>query len=193
MSDQTNIKKGQPLKESPGTYDIPERYEMIEGIRYDFSPSPKYVHQVILGNLYIAVRTSCYANGRVILAPMDVHFDKGDNVVQPDLIFIANENLHIIRDGYVFGVPDLLVEILSPSTGTKDKTVKKAMFARFGVKEYWIVDPIYFTVDQFRLINGGYQLIATYGDDDAIVSSPQFVCMAIAFQDIFALVDRPQD
>ncbi|HEY0828052.1 MAG TPA: Uma2 family endonuclease [Bacilli bacterium] len=193
MSEPLNKKKKETVKEKSGTYDIPERYEMIGGIRYDFLPSPKYVHQIIIGNLYLAMYTSCHPKGRVILAPMDVHFDEGDNVAQPDIIFIANENLHIIRDGYVFGAPDLLIEILSPSTGKKDKTVKKAMFEQFGVKEYWLVDPTYFTVDQFLLIDNKYVLIATHGLEEAVVTSPQFACMAVPLKDIFASVERPED
>jgi Uma2 family endonuclease len=127
---------------------------------------------------------SCRERGIIILAPMDVHFDDGDNIAQPDLIFIANENRKIIRDGFVFGAPDLLVEVLSESTGRRDKTLKKSMYERFGVKEYWTVDPIYRTVDQFLLVDGRYQFMDTLSEDH-MLKSPQFECIHIKLSSIF--------
>lgn len=183
------------VKEPSGFYDVPERFEIIEGVRYDFLASPKITHQVILTSLYNAIHTTCSPSGIIIVAPMDVHLDS-DNIVQPDLIFILNENLHIIQDGWVKGVPDLLVEILSPSTGSRDKVRKKALYERFGVKEYWIVDPGYFTVDQLVLADGKYQLAATYGEEDTL-TSPYFACMSInlimIFQEAARFREQPAD
>lgn len=170
-------------KEQPGFYDIPERYEIINGVRYDFLSSPRFNHQKLLANFHVGFHTACHLDGEVILAPMDVHFDE-ENIVQPDLIYIANANRGIIRDGFVFGVPDLLVEILSGSTARKDKTVKKAMFERFGVKEYWLADPSYRTVDQFVLIDGTYHLTATLTDEDRI-ASPNIPCLSIDLKAVF--------
>src|SRR5690606_15496677 len=135
-------------------------------------------------NFHLVMHTTCHLNGEIILAPMDVHFDDGDNVAQPDIIFIANDNRRIIRDGYVFGAPDLLVEILSESTGRKDKTVKKEMYEKFGVKEYWLVDPHYRTVDLFVLEDGKYRLLTTMTDED-VLHSPLFSCMSIDLSQIF--------
>lgn len=182
-------KKDKPLrdkvKEQQGIYDlISERYEIINGIRYDFLSSPKINHQHIVGELYGCFYTTCRERGVIILAPMDVHFDDGDNIAQPDLIFIANENRGIIRDGYVFGAPDLVVEVLSESTGRRDKTVKKDTYERFAVSEYWIVDPIYRTVDQLLLVDGKYRLVATLSEED-VLKSPQFECIHIELGHIF--------
>lgn len=94
-----------------------------------------------------------YHEGEIILAPMDVHFDL-DNILQPDILYIRRDNLHIIRDGWVFGVPDLVVEILSENKGKRDKTIKKDTYERFGVGEYWLADPVYRIVDQFVLADG---------------------------------------
>lgn len=171
------------VKEQSGFYDIPERYEIINGIRYDFLSSPKFVHQKMLANFHLGFHTACQPDGEIILAPMDVHFDE-QNIAQPDLIYIANENRGIIRDGFVFGSPDLVLEILSESTGRKDKTVKKAMFERFGVKEYWLADPVYRTVDQFVLIDGTYQLLATLADEDRI-TSPTVPCLSVDLKRVF--------
>jgi Uma2 family endonuclease len=171
------------IKEQQGIYDVPERYEIIEGVRYDFLSSPKYVHQKILTNLHLAFNDSCSREGEILLAPLDVHFDE-NNIVQPDVIYIANENLGIIQGGYVFGVPNLLVEILSDSTGRRDKTIKKALYERYGVQEYWLVDPIYRTLDQFVLLEGEYRLSAILTEDDRLIS-PTIPCLTIDLHSIF--------
>jgi hypothetical protein len=172
------------VKEQSGNYSfIEERYEIINGVRYDFLSSPKFVHQKLLGNLHIAMNNACCLDGEIILAPMDVHFDE-ENILQPDIIYVANENRHIIRDGFVFGVPDLVVEILSTSTARKDKTVKKAAFEKFGVGEYWVFDPSYQTVDQFVLQGGRYDLVRTLVPNDTL-TSPRIPCHSIELYRIF--------
>jgi len=178
-------KQGQPqkVKEQQGIYDVPERYEIIGGIRYDFLASPKYVHQKISTNFHLAFHSTCAHEGEILLAPMDVHLDE-DNIVQPDVIYIANEKLGMIHDGYIFGVPDLLVEILSDSTGKRDKTIKKATYEQFGVQEYWLVDPLYRTLDQFVLSGGKYHLTATLTEGEKVVS-PSIPCLSIELNDIF--------
>lgn len=183
MSDSAKSNSKPLIKEHTSYYDIPERFEIINGIRYDLSPSPKFIHQKIVGNLYFNLQTTCCLDGEIILAPMDVHFDI-DNIAQPDLIYIVNANRSILRDGYVFGAPDLVIEVLSSSTGRKDKTVKKAMFEQFGVKEYWLLDPTYRTVDQFVLMDGEYRLIATLTDQDQL-TSPLFSCVVLDLNAIF--------
>lgn len=186
MSESTKEqRKDRPrVKEQRESYiDRPERFEIIGGVRYDFLSSPKFVHQKILQNLYLAFHTACRLDGEIILAPMDVHFDE-DNVAQPDLIYIRNENRGIIRDGFVYGVPDLVVEILSESTGRKDKTVKKAMFEQFGVPEYWIVDPVYRTVDQLLLADGRYGFLTTISSTDT-ATSPAIPCLSIDLSHVF--------
>lgn len=182
MSKNHEDKKGK-VKESEGDYLIEERFEIIEGIRYDFLSSPRVSHQMIVTGMYRSISTTCRTKGVVLVAPMDVELDP-DNIVQPDVIFISNENLHIIQDDWIKGAPDLLVEVLSPSTGSKDKVRKKALYERFGIKEYWIVDPMYFTVDQFVLNDGVYQLTATY-DDTGTLRSPYFDCISIELQELF--------
>ncbi len=181
--DDTKKVKPERVKEQQEYYEPDERYEIIAGLRYDFLSSPKYVHQKILTNFHLGFHAACSMNGEILLAPMDVHFDE-DNIVQPDVIYIANENLGIIRDGFVFGVPDLLVEILSESTGRRDKTVKKALYERSGVREYWLVDPIYRIVEQFVLTDQRYQLEATLTEEERL-TSPTIPCLTIELSAIF--------
>ncbi|MGZ7443531.1 Uma2 family endonuclease [Paenibacillus sp. TH7-28] len=183
MSEKKQDKPRTFVKETPGSYWIEERFEIIGGVRYDFLSSPKISHQILVTELYASIRETCHSQGITIVAPMDVHLDE-ENIVQPDLIFIRHENLHIIRDGFVKGAPDLLIEILSPRTGSKDKVVKKALYERFGVKEYWIVDPLYATVDQFVLTDGVYALAATY-DDQGMITSPLVPCLSLDLNRLF--------
>lgn len=176
------------IKEQQGVYDRPERFEIIGGIRYDFLSSPKVIHQEILGNYYFAFQSACSHEGKTYLAPLDVHFDE-ENIVQPDVIYIKHENLGIIRDGFIFGVPDLLVEILSKSTGRRDKTIKKELYEKAGVKEYWLTDPVYRIVEQFVLTDGAYFLAATLTEQDQLVSLTA-PCLRIDLGNIFPETDE---
>lgn len=178
------------IKEQPEVYDHADRYEIIGGIRYDLKPSPTVTHQILLSNLYFCLQKSCQANGIIVFAPMDVYLDE-DNIVQPDLIFIRNENIGILTNKCIDGLPDLLVEILSPSTASRDRIKKKALYERFGVKEYWIIDPVHATLDRFALEHNKLPLIATYGAGDT-VTSELFSCISIGMDELFAPLARFQ-
>jgi Uma2 family endonuclease len=188
MSKPKTAKENHIIKEQQGVYDRPERFEIIGGVRYDFLSSPKVVHQEILGNYYYAFQNACSQEGKTYLAPLDVHFDE-DNIVQPDIIYISRDNLGIVRDGFVFGVPDLLVEILSKSTGQRDKTIKKALYEKYGVKEYWLTDPVYRIVEQFVLTDGKYIFAATLTEEDQLISLT-VPCLSIALESIFPITDE---
>jgi Uma2 family endonuclease len=107
------------------------------------SPAPLFPHQKIL--LAIANELLNHLNdqkGEVIIAPFDVKLDASRNAVQPDIVVILKTNPNQInKEGKYFGVPDLLVEILSPGNKDHDLIIKKDLYEKFGVKEYWIVDP----------------------------------------------------
>lgn len=122
--------------------ELPEgaKYQLIKGKIVEM-PSPTETHQRILGDLFINVSTYVKNKnlGIVRFAPLDVHLDQ-ENVFQPDMLFISNENRHIVKQT-IYGAPDLVVEILSPSTAYYDWEEKKEMYAQYGVKEYWIINP----------------------------------------------------
>jgi Uma2 family endonuclease len=122
------------------------------------SPAPIDIHQVILGEIYIEISLYLRKNkiGQIRIAPYDVHFSK-QNILQPDILFIKNENLDKIQDKGVFGAPDLIIEILSPSTSQVDWEEKKLIYERYGVQEYFLVEPNSKSVTSFFLKNGEYE------------------------------------
>jgi len=105
--------------------------------------------------------------GKVYDAPIDVIFDQV-NVVQPDLIYISKERQELIKDAGIFGAPDLIIEIQSPGTLHVDAKRKKEIYERFGVREYWIVDPSEKKAEVFILKGGGYILEGIYTESDTI-------------------------
>lgn len=161
-----------------------ERYEIIDGIRYDLSAAPRIRHQQIVMLLWKALEDNCAPDGLVLTAPIDVKFDN-ENECQPDVVYIANENMHIVTEKKIIGAPDIIIEVLSPNTSYNDKIRKKALYERFGVKEYWIVDPVHLYVDQFVLENQTYTLFKTYGKTDTI-HSEFFSCIIINLEAIFS-------
>lgn len=134
------------------------RYEILEG-ELQMTPSPKTKHQVVSRNLLVEISLFLKKNkiGKVFGAPYDVILSQ-DNVVEPDIIFISNDNLDIITEDNVQGSPDLLVEILSPSSQDNDRHKKKVIYETYGVKEYWIVDPDLEVVDVYFLKDGKFYL-----------------------------------
>ena len=107
--------------------------------------------------------------GEVFFSPYDVVFTNTD-VVQPDLIFVSTDRAHIVTPDDIKGAPDLVVEILSPSTASRDRTFKRALYERHGVTEYWMVDPLAKTVMVLLLGEDGYQTVAIYGEDQTLTS-----------------------
>ena len=116
-------------------------YQLIGG-RLIMVPAPVPKHQAISRRIGFSLLkiTEEFELGEVFYAPIDVYFSEADTF-QPDIIFIAKHRRHIIGDKKIEGAPDLVVEILSPTTAAYDRNQKKAIYERHGVKEYWIVDP----------------------------------------------------
>ena len=121
-------------------------------------PAPSFKHQKIVGNLFKLVSKHVEEQdlGEVVFAPLDVKFSKID-VLQPDVLFISKQRMKNIKQPYVEGAPDLVVEVLSPSTAERDKTVKKDIYYREGVREMWIVDPDEETVSVFEREERGFE------------------------------------
>jgi Uma2 family endonuclease len=121
--------------------DDPYRHELYDGMHVS-SPSPVKRHQDVVMELSVQLYRGIQEAGlgRVYSAPFDVELSPSD-VFEPDVIVILNRSRHILTETHVVGTPDLIVEVLSPATERRDRGVKRERYERFGVPEYWIVDP----------------------------------------------------
>ncbi len=144
------------------------RHELIDGVHW-MSPAPSYAHQVVLGELFARLREMVKLTGLgdVLLAPLDVELSRWD-IVQPDLIVVLRERLHIKTKARLVGAPDLLVEILSPSNPEQDRERKWKLYAAAGVREYWIVDPEARLVEQMLLDQGRWGPVSRHTDEIAL-------------------------
>lgn len=132
--------------------------ELINGTLF-MSPSPTTEHQQISSDLLTDINIfirKYRKGGRVFHAAYDVHLDDEENVVQPDIVYVSPENLSIVKKDSIHGTPDLLIEILSPSNASHDLDLKKGLYEKFGVSEYWIVSPITKECSGYRLQDGRY-------------------------------------
>jgi len=134
------------------------------------TPAPTPLHQEISQRLeqHMIAFVQAARMGKVYHAPIDVVLTERQ-VVQPDILFIAQENLGIIQDR-IRGVPDLVVEIISPGTWRRDRVEKRALYEQHGVGEYWIVDPEAKTVEVYHLRAGGYALHGRFVPGDTATS-----------------------
>lgn len=144
--------------------------ELIDN-QLHMSPSPKSKQQIVLNeiNFQLVGHFKKTKTEMVYISPFDVYLDEDKNVVQPDLIVILNPNMHILReDSYIHGVPDMLIEILSPSNKDHDLVRKKNLYERFAVKEYWIIDPESKQAIGYELRDNQYFVIA---EDIGVIKS----------------------
>src|SRR5438132_8145516 len=127
-----------------------KRHEIIDGEHY-VTPSPNTKHQRTSRKLTVSLGNYLEQHpvGEMFAAPFDVVFSDLD-VVEPDLIYISRERAGILTEQHVRGAPDLVVEILSPGTRKADETIKRKLYERFGVAEYWVVDPELDTIKIYR-------------------------------------------
>lgn len=165
-----------------------KRHELIDGEHY-VTPSPNIRHQRISGRLYLLIGSWLEANptGQLFYAPLDVVFSNFD-VVEPDLLYMSNARAEaIVTEKHVAGVPELVVEIGSKGTRKRDETVKRRLYERVGVDEYWIVDPAIDTIRVFRRSSGAFgrplELSAEAGDS---LETPLLPGLTIPLARIFA-------
>jgi Uma2 family endonuclease len=160
------------------------RYELFDGEAY-VSPSPFHEHQELVLRLAIEFRQAIQDRSRVFVAPLDVVLDRA-TAVQPDLVLVCEENLGILQ-GVIRGVPDLVVEVLSPSTEAMDRGLKMETYARHGIGEYWIVDGGRSAVEIYRLdaAAGVYRLVGTGRPGDR-ATSPLLPGLAVNIAALFA-------
>jgi len=133
-----------------------KRYEIIEGDLY-MTPAPVTRHQIIVGRLIHLLLSylETHPNGTALTAPCDVLLSDTD-IVQPDLLYVHNNSKAHVTEQNVQGPPDVVVEILSPGTAARDRDLKRKRYERFGVQEYWLVDPDHNTLEILVLKAGQY-------------------------------------
>ncbi len=162
------------------------RYEIIGGNLY-MSPAPRTKHQLTLFELAMALSNFAQKHkaGQVLIAPIDVILPDLASPVQPDILFIAKERLDIVREQFIDGAPDLIVEVLSPGNLRHDRHTKFQLYAAAGVKEYWIADPDACTVDVYVPRGNAYVPLGHFALDGAI-QSELFPELRIPVKDIFS-------
>ncbi|MFL6192631.1 MAG: Uma2 family endonuclease [Thermoanaerobaculia bacterium] len=175
------------------TYDdyvlIPEdgqRHEIIDGEHY-VSPAPVPRHQIV--GLRLKTRLFPFVQdrglGQVLDAPTDVLFSRFD-VVQPDLLYISNERAEILTEKNVQGAPDLVVEILSPSTRDNDEGIKLDLYERSGVLEYWIFDPVLKKAQVYRRVGDRLQIVANLSaEGEDVLTTPLLPALELPMTEIF--------
>ena len=137
------------------------RHELIDGEHY-VTPCPNTQHQRVSGNLHFMIRSwlETHPLGEVFMAPFDIVFTRFD-VVEPDLLYMSHERAaEVLTSMNVQGAPEIVVEIASPSTRKRDDTIKRNLYERAGVTEYWIVDPKTDVVRVYRRVDTRFERAA---------------------------------
>ena len=167
-----------------------ERWELIDGVLYHMAAAPSVKHQIASGNLTGLFRPHIVQRrlGLLLYAPCAVILP-GESAVDPDLLFVSSERRDIITTRACEGPPDFIAEILSPSNSAHDMAIKRELYARHAVPEYWIIDPIQETVLKLtepfiRQGLGAYFAEATYGATDP-VSSDSVAGLTVTVADVF--------
>ncbi len=161
-----------------------KRYELLGG-ELVMTPSPTSKHQQVAAELEWQLNQFVRPRklGLLLDAPLDVILSQED-VVQPDILFISQEHLNIIQERSIHGAPDLMIEIFSPATAARDRTLKRTLYARYGVSEYWLVDPDAQTIEVLKLGPKGYQRAGRY-EKDQTLSSPLLAGLEIPLGEVF--------
>lgn len=160
------------------------RYELIEG-ELLMTPSPAPIHQRVAHRLNhkISQYVDQHRPGEVYFAPLDVVLSNY-NVVQPDILYISNARKGIIEDKNIQGPPDLAVEIISPYSIERDRLIKKDLYARYGVQEFWLVDFEKKCIEVLTLKENRYELVGIFFSEDQL-STPLFPSLNLSVGPIF--------
>ncbi|HEX8154012.1 MAG TPA: Uma2 family endonuclease [Thermoanaerobaculia bacterium] len=163
-----------------------QRYELIEG-ELVLNPAPILKHQVVTGRIYARLlwHVEKHGAGLVVIAPTDVVLSP-ENVLQPDVLFVSKARASILTRANVQGAPDLVVETLSDGTRRRDENVKRRLYERYGVAEYWVVDPEADTVRVFRRDGDRFTLAAQlYASNDDVLTTPLLPGLQVELREVF--------
>lgn len=163
------------------------RHEILDGVHV-VSPAPRRRHQRVVGNLFTYLQNFLWdrGGGEVFLAPFDVLLSEVD-VLQPDLLFVSDARLDLLDEVNCKGSPDLVVEVLSPSTSRRDQVDKRARYEAHDVLEYWIVDPETETLRVYRRDQAGrLELEAELQKDrGGVLRTPLLSDFAVPIEEVF--------
>ena len=162
-----------------------KRYQLLDG-EMILAPAPTTRHQAISIRLATALFQFVSQNnlGQVWTAPYDVVLSDYD-VAQPDILFVSNQRAHLVTPANIQGAPDLVVEVLSPGTQQYDRGYKRSLYARHGVREYWLVDPAAETVEVQAESDEGLTPVAAYGRGEILIS-PLLPGLSIGLAGVFS-------
>jgi Uma2 family endonuclease len=161
-----------------------KRYELIGG-EVHLTPAPNTKHQYVVHNLDMALSLYVQKNklGEVWEAPLDVRLTE-DTALQPDLVFVARRRVEIIREEFIAGAPDLVVEVLSASTAGHDRATKLPIYAEAGVPEVWLIDSQAKTVEVLKLQGKKYFVDAILAGEQ-VLTSDLFPGWQLPLRDLF--------
>jgi len=159
-----------------------ERWEIIGGEVFDMSPSPSLRHQWV--SMRVSRLLDRFFESRkceLLAAPLDVRLSEGD-IVQPDLLVVCDKDK--MKPTHIEGAPTLVIEILSPASTGRDHVTKFQLYARYGVKEYWIVTPHPALIEVYVLDGDHFRLDGGYDKEDTL-RSPTFPDLELPLEDVF--------
>lgn len=165
------------------------RWELIKGVPYNMTPAPAPFHQTIVLNISGELRTFLgKGDCQVFVAPFDVRlsaeddYDNPETIIQPDVSVVCQKER--LDNKGLKGAPELVVEVLSPSTVLKDRNEKRSLYREFGICEYWIVDPLYKTIER-HVFKEGEQVSVEGFDIENTFESSYFKGFRMKVSDIF--------
>lgn len=163
-----------------------KRHEIIDGEHY-MSPAPSTRHQRISRRLLTAIDNflKLYKGGEVFCAPCDVVLSDLD-VIQPDILFVSTDRSSIITERCIKGAPDFIIEIISEWTRKSDEVIKRKLYERHGIQEYWIVDPELETVKVYRMAEHGYVRLAEWSKEGGdTITTPLLPGFQLSLAEVF--------
>lgn len=183
-------KKKDVIREEPLTYedyaslaDDDVQYELADGILQAMTPTPHPIHQLVNQEIAYQLKQGCKNEYILFVAPIDLILSKHE-VRQPDLLLIHTSKSELVTNRGIEGSPDLVVEILSPSSMKRDRKDKLDTYAKYNIPEYWLIDPVQKFLEQYILNEAIYELNEVYMHDETIKSS-HIKCAAFSMDTIF--------
>jgi len=161
-------------------------YEIIEGEMIQKS-APTPMHQRICRKVMVILDKFINEKkaGEVLQSPIDVYLDDY-NKPQPDLVYISNENKEIVTGNGIIGIPDLIIEVISPSSIIRDRIEKRNLYEKKGVKEFWLIDPEYKAIEIYTIQNNRYELLSAATILEGELTSSLFEGLTINLAEIFS-------